>query len=114
MEPEVEARRGDPRLHAQLGLAYAGLGRSQPAVREGRQAVELLPLSEDAYAGSALADNLAHIYVLVGDYAAAIDVIDSLLSVESPVSIAWLSADPTWDALRDDPRFLSLLERKIS
>ncbi len=110
LEPQVVARPTDARLHAQLGLAYAGLDQSAEAQREGRRAVELLPISEDAYAGAALADNLAHIFVLTGDHDAAIDELTSLLSAQAPVSPSWLKADPTWDPLRDDARFQSLLE----
>ena len=79
-------------------------------MREGRRATDLLPLSEDNYAGSALADNLAHIYVRVGDHQAAIDELESLLAVDAPLSVPWLSADPTWDPLREEPRFQRLLQ----
>jgi tetratricopeptide (TPR) repeat protein len=110
LEPKAIRRPADPYLHAQLGLAYAGLGLADDAVREGRRAVELLPLSEDTYAGAALVDNLAHIYVMVGEYDAAVDQLEILLSVDSPVSVPWLMADPTWDPLRDRPGFMNLLE----
>jgi hypothetical protein len=110
LEPRVSLRPRDPRLHAQLGLAMAGLGRADDAIREGRMAVHLLPVSEDAYAGSALADNLAHIYTLVGEYDAAIDQIESILSVDAPVTTTWVENDPTWDPLRGDPRFQRVLE----
>lgn len=110
LEPKAVRRPADPYLHAQLGLAYAGLGQADDAVREGHDAVELLPLSEDTYAGAALVDNLAHIYVMVGDYDAAVDQLEVLLSVDSPVSVPWLMADPTWDPLREQPRFKNLLE----
>ncbi len=110
LEPRVTLSPGDSRLHAQLGLAFAGLGQVEAAVREGRRAVELLPTAEDAYAGAALVDNLAHIYVMVGDYDAAIDEIEALLSADAPVSVPWLLADPTWAPLRDHPRFQTLIE----
>ncbi len=106
----VDTRPEDARLHAELGLAYAGLGRKEEAVTEGRRAVELLTMTEDPYAGAALADNLAHIYVRVGEGDAAIDELESLLSAETPLSAPWLRADPTWDPLRDEPRFQRLLD----
>jgi TolB-like protein/Flp pilus assembly protein TadD len=111
LEPLVTTRPTDSRLHAQLGLAYAGLGRADEAVREGRRAVASMPVGEDAYAGTALADNLAHIYVMVGDYDAAVEVLASLLAVPlSPISVPWLMADPTWDPLREHSGFKNLLE----
>lgn len=112
LSERVAERPEEARLHAGLGLAYAGLGRAEEAVREGRRATELLPLSEDAYAGAALADNLAHIYVRVGEHRAAIELLDSLLDADAPLSLPWLSADPTWDVLREEPRFQRLLQNE--
>ncbi|UCF18922.1 MAG: hypothetical protein JSU87_13465 [Gemmatimonadota bacterium] len=109
VERRLAVSPGESRLHAQLGLAYAGLGRKDDAVREGRRAVELLPISEDAYAGAALVDNLAHIYVMVGEYEAAVDQLEVLLNADAPVTVPWLNADPTWDPLRDRPSFQALL-----
>ncbi len=110
LEPRVAFRPGDSRFHAQLGLAYAGLRRAEEAVREGREATRLLPMSRDEYAGAALADNLAHIYVIVGDHGAAVAEIRSLMTVDAPMSAPWLRVDPTWDPLRDDPLFQQILE----
>ena len=94
-----------------LGIAYAGLGRTQEAIREGKRALDLMPLSKDAWVGSALALDLAEIYVMVGEREAAIDQLDFVLSIAGYVSVAWLKADPLWDPLRDNPRFQELLEK---
>ena len=110
LEPRLAVRPETARLHAQLGLAYAGLGRRDLAVREGRRAVDLQPLEETPYAGAAMVDNLAHIYVLVGDYEGAVRQLEILMAADSPVSRAWLRVDPTWDPLRDEPAFQRLLE----
>ncbi len=42
-EAEMRERPDDPRLHMSLGLAYAGLGRRDGAVRHGVRATELVP-----------------------------------------------------------------------
>ncbi len=80
-------------------------------MREGRRATELSPLSVESFAGAAFADNLAHIYVRAGDNHAAIEQLGRLLAAESPLSAPWVRADPSWDPLREDPRFQRLLER---
>jgi TolB-like protein len=110
----VEARIGelpaDPRLHSALGIAYAGLGRVEEAIREGRVGVELAPLDKDAAMGPYRVLELAQIYTMVGEYDAAVEQLEYLLSVPGPHSAAMLRVDPTWDALRDHPRFQRLME----
>ena len=101
----------DPRAHGALGIALAGLGRDAEAVREGRMAVDLLPLSKDALIGTWHLEALARIYVMVGEYDATIDELEVLLSRPGPLSVARLRLDPTWDPLRDHPRFQALVVR---
>ncbi len=50
-----------------LGLIDAGLGRKEEALREGRRAVELLPVEKDAINGVAMIKYLAMIAAWVGD-----------------------------------------------
>ncbi len=106
----LSERPTDARVHAQLGLTFAGMGQGEEAIREGKRAVELLPDAAGPSATAAWAENLAHIYVMVGQHDDAIDVIETLLESGSPVSAAWLRVDPTWNAIRDHPRFQQLLE----
>jgi len=54
-------------LHAQLGLAYALLGRKTEALAEGRKAVELNPVSRDGVEGPRSVAQLAAICLLTGD-----------------------------------------------
>ncbi len=100
----------DPRIRAALGLSYAYLGRKEDALREGKLAAELLPVSEDALLGPDLVQILAQIYVLVGEPEAAVDQIEFLLSIPGELSVGMLRVHPYWDPLRDNPRFQALLE----
>jgi Flp pilus assembly protein TadD len=52
MEAMVAERPDDPRSHLALGLALAGLGLTEEAIREGRAGVELLPPEEDLMIGT--------------------------------------------------------------
>src|SRR5437773_11062743 len=56
----------DPGRHAHLGAVLAGLGLKEDAINEGKKAVELLPESEDAFAGPQATAALAEIYAWVG------------------------------------------------
>jgi TolB-like protein/tRNA A-37 threonylcarbamoyl transferase component Bud32/Flp pilus assembly protein TadD len=101
------------RSHSVFGLIYAGLGRKEEAIREGKRAVELFPITEDAlFRGPDNLLNLAYIYLMVGEYDLAIDQLEFLLSIPSPISIPLLRIDPTWDRLHLHPRFQKLLKGK--
>ncbi len=109
LEKEARERPEDYRIRSALGLVYAGLGRKQDAIREGKRAVELYPVSKDAFVGPERVLALARIYVMVGEYEAALDQIEYLLSIPSTLSVPLLRLDPMWDPLRDHPRFRKLV-----
>lgn len=98
-------------IHSLLGYAYAGLGREEEAIREGRRAVNLRPVSKDAFNGPRPRERLARVYVLVREYDAAIDELEYLLSIPSLTSVPGLRLDPAWDPLRKYPRFQALVGR---
>jgi TolB-like protein/class 3 adenylate cyclase len=88
-----------------LGMIDAGLGRKEEALREGRRACELLPISKDAIDGVALAVNLAQIYAWVGEKGLAIEQIAAVERVPNLLSYGFLKLSPIWDSLHGDPRF---------
>jgi serine/threonine protein kinase/tetratricopeptide (TPR) repeat protein len=94
-----------------LGVVYAGLGRKQDAIDAALDVVADLPLSEDSFLGSDPLYELAHTYILTGDYDKAIDLLDKLLSMPSEVKLASLKLYPLFDPLRDHPRFQALIEK---
>jgi tetratricopeptide (TPR) repeat protein len=111
LEREVTVWPDDPRYHSSLGIAYAALGRKEEAIQEGRKAVELLPVTTDAFYGIPYVEDLAFIYALTGETDAALDRLDYLLSIPSWISVAWIRMDPQWDSIRDRPEFRRLLEK---
>ncbi|MBN2090028.1 hypothetical protein JW964_10450 [candidate division KSB1 bacterium] len=92
-----------------LGPMYAFLGRKEDAIRTGKKAVELIPVSKDVLLGAINVNALAEIYVIVGEYDAAIDLLEYLLSIPSTVTIPYLKICPIWAPLREHPRFKKLL-----
>ncbi|MHC4462804.1 MAG: protein kinase domain-containing protein [Planctomycetota bacterium] len=110
LEEKVAQDPNDCRFHSALGKAYAGLGgREQDAVEEGKLGVKYRPVEKDASNGPLHLDDLARIYVMMGKYDEAIDILQSLLSMPSELTVPWLRLDPVWDPLRDHPRFQKLL-----
>ena len=96
--------------HFDLGMALAGLGRKQDAIREAQTAVELSPVSRDAMTGSDIMVGSAVIYVRVGEYETAIDRLALLLKIPSVISATTLGFDPIWAPLHGNPRFERLVK----
>ena len=97
--------------HVLLGKIYAGLGRKDEAVREGRRASELLPENKDAVDGPKITLGLAEIHTMVGDSNSAIPLLVHCLSVPGPLTVPLLKLDPVWDPLRSDARFRKLINQ---
>ena len=99
-------------LYSALGIALAGLGQREQAIREGRRGVELLPVSRDALDGPFRVRDLARIYLMVGEREAALDQLEVLFALPggNPLSAPLLRVDPIWAPLRGEPRFRRLTE----
>ena len=111
LELKIKEQPEHARFHSALGIAYAGLGRKEDALQEGKLSIELLPVSKDAMRGPYRIEDLALIYVMIGEYDEAIDRLEDLLSIPGTLSIFLLQLDPAWDPLRNHPRFKKLIEQ---
>ena len=90
---------------SRLGLIDAGLGRKDDAVREGRRACELLPVSKDSWEGPSFITTLAIIYAWTDDKDLALEQLEMAAQIPNGVTYGDLKLDPRFDALRGDPRF---------
>jgi len=99
--------------HLALGFAEAGLGRRDDALREGRRAAELMPVSRDVISGPGMQVWLAQLEARVGEKDAAFERLQQALVLPSggAISPALLKMDAVWDSLRADPRFDALLKQ---
>jgi serine/threonine protein kinase/tetratricopeptide (TPR) repeat protein len=88
-----------------LGLVDAALGRKADALREGRRAVELLPVEKDALNGTRMVSYFAMIAAWVGDKDLACEQLAIAIGHSSDLSYGQLKLLPFWDPLRGDPRF---------
>jgi TolB-like protein/tetratricopeptide (TPR) repeat protein len=115
MQAALAQRGDDPDLHLALGFAAAGLGLRDEAIREGRKATSLMPVSRDNYSGPGYFTWLAQLYARVGDHDQAIDTLQQLMSLPFSgvaISSALLKLDPFWDPLRKDSRFEKLCQEQ--
>jgi len=90
---------------SRLGLIDAGLGRKEDAIREGRRACELLPVTKDAMDGPSYIINLATIYAWTGEKDLALEQLAISAKIPAGVTYGELKLYPQWDSLRGDPRF---------
>jgi DNA-binding SARP family transcriptional activator/TolB-like protein len=109
VEAQIRSAPDDAQRRVLRGLTLAYLGRKEEAVREGLRGVELLPISQDGYFGPYVQLQLVRIYLLVGEPEKALDQLEPLLQVPFFVSRDWLRIDPTFDPIREDPRFMRLV-----
>jgi serine/threonine protein kinase/tetratricopeptide (TPR) repeat protein len=92
----------------ELGVIDAALGRKEEALREGRRAVELLPVGKDPINGMVMIKYLAMIAAWVGEKDLACEQLAT--AIGSPISGLDLSYGelklmPFWDTLRGEPCF---------
>ncbi len=99
----------DPRSLIDLAWAFAGLGRAEEALETGQQAVQLVPTWRDAAEGPHYAAMQAQIQAWLGNTEAAIEQLTALMKQPAGPSYGDLKFNPSWDALRGDPRFAGLL-----
>ena len=88
-----------------LAMIDAALGRKDDAIREGRRAVDLLPLDKDSINGALAIEYLAVTYAWTGETDQAIEQLKHAAAIPSDVSYGQLRLHPFWDPVRGDPRF---------
>jgi TolB-like protein/class 3 adenylate cyclase/Tfp pilus assembly protein PilF len=104
-EQMVRADPNDASKLCVLGLIDAGLGQREEALREGRRAVELLPVAKDAMNGAEILYFYAVICAWTDQRDVAIEQLETLAKIPAGVSYGEIRLDPCWDPLRGDPRF---------
>jgi TolB-like protein/Tfp pilus assembly protein PilF len=93
-----------------LGEVDAALGRKEDAIREGRRACELLPLSKDAWYGPRQLRAMAKIYAWTGEKELALAQFENFGPRRVRLNYGDLKLNPDWDPLRGDPRFEQIVQ----
>src|SRR5262249_27210796 len=87
-----------------LGLIDAGLGRKEEALRQGRQAVELVPMAKESGTGAHVIEFVGVIAAWVGEKGLACEQLEKKTGGWI-VAYGKLKLSPVWDPLRGDPHF---------
>jgi TolB-like protein/class 3 adenylate cyclase len=93
-----------------LGLIDAGLGRKEDALREGKRAMELLPISKDSVNGSHMIEYFTITAAWAGNKDLAIQQLEFAIQNATDLTYGQLKLHPYWDSLRGDPRFEKIVE----
>ena len=105
IEGVVSQQSGYAKALCALGMIDAVLGNKEDAIREGRRAVELLPVTKDSIDGAQLVQYMAMIYAWVGEKDLALEQLRIASSIPGDLSYGSLRLDPLWDPLRSEPGF---------
>jgi serine/threonine-protein kinase len=110
LEDALVKKPGDVRIPRSLAPVYAGLGRRDDAVRMARMAVDMMPVTRDAFDGPDYRTVLAAVYARNHQVDEAIAEIKALLAMPAGLHVYELRVDPRWDPIRNEPAFKSLLK----
>lgn len=107
---KVETQPTDPYLLVALAKADMALGRSEEGIQEGRRAMEMRPISEDALGGPDIATFVAQLFAWANRLDLAFEQLNILIKIPGrSLNYGDLKTNPAWDPLRKDPRFGKLL-----
>jgi len=110
VEEELRVHPDDMHLLSYLGLIDAALGRKQDALSEGRRAMELLPMVQEAMRGpynnaGFTRTRFAMVCAWLGEPDLALEQLEAVTKVPGGPSYGELRLNPMWDPLRGSPRF---------
>ncbi len=107
----LEVKPEHARTIAVLAQVDANLGKQELAVSEAQHAVDLMPVSKDAYDAPLVLEGQAQVYTWTNQPDRAIELLQKLVSMPGYISYGYLKNYPSWDPLRSDPRFQEICQR---
>ena len=111
LEDALREQPDNEKLHSALGITNALLGRRDEAIRAGRRGMELVPLETQPWFGLVHVEDMAWIHAILGEHDKALELLETLLSMPSFITIPMLEIDPRWESVRDETRFDELRRR---
>lgn len=110
-EAQVRLTPNDGIHRSWLARVLALSGEAEAARAEIGRAMELLPESKDAFNGPDVTLVAAEVHAILGERDRAFELLGHLLTHPSSLTVQLLQYEPTWDALRDDPRLQALIDK---
>lgn len=111
LERRARENPDDYQVEAAMGLALAGLGRADDAVRHASRAVALLPIGKDAVEGPVYLYLLASVQARVGRPSEAFATLDRLFASPGFYTVSWIQRDPWFASVREHREFVARVRR---
>jgi serine/threonine-protein kinase len=109
LRQRLQDRSEDAQYHIALARSEALRGNRQAALRAIDRAVELRPVSRDAYNGPDVLTARAVTLTLIGEHEEAVEQLEELLAMPAYVTTNGLRMNPVFAPLRGNPRFQRLV-----
>ena len=112
LEEQVARHPDDFWSHYNLASSAAAAGRRTEALAEAERVRAIYRPEPGTVGWSAYVNLLCNIELALGNNAAAVDWVDTLLHLPGTTTRASIKIDPIFAPLRSDPRFLKLAAQK--
>ena len=96
------------------GVTQAGAGDLRGARMSADKLLDMTKITSDGVSGNQLWDQLASLFIMVGDYDQALYYLDKTLAAPGDFCLALLILEPEYDALRDHPKYADMITRYAS
>ena len=93
------------------GVTQAGAGDLQGARNSAAKLLDMTKITSDGVSGNQLWDQLASLFIMVGDDDQALHYLDKTLAAPGDFCLALLMLEPEYDALRDHPHYSEMLTK---
>jgi tetratricopeptide (TPR) repeat protein len=114
LNDQIRANPDEPNLHSSLATALALSGEKEDAFAEINRAAALAPPSQDAIESTNWLNALAEVHLITGDTDAAIEALRKAVDLPAGPSYGELRLNPAWDAIRNQPRFQTILAQSTT
>ncbi|NQT64384.1 MAG: hypothetical protein HQ556_15590 [Candidatus Marinimicrobia bacterium] len=92
-------------------VTQAGAGDMIGAKASVDKLLDMTKITSDGVSGNQLWDQLASLFIMVGDYDQALHYLDKTLSAPGDFCLALLILEPEYDTLRDHPQYSEMLTK---
>jgi eukaryotic-like serine/threonine-protein kinase len=109
LAPKLKERPDDVALLSEMAPIAAALALKEEAIRTAQRATELVPTAVDHVDGPEYEIALAKTYSSLGESDQALHLLEQLAGAPCGPLVGELQLDPSWNHLRQDPRFARIV-----